>query len=153
MNVSEVYSKGVVHIPASCNLRQAALQMAEQHVGALVVTDGEANRQMVGIVTDRDIVVKAVLLGASPNDVSVSDVMTAGVMSIEVDADLEDAMQIMSAHGIRRLAVTREASVVGVVSIDDMIGALGRGWSLLSSVVRNEQNRESEGSIQSPLHL
>lgn len=84
---------------------------------------------------------------------AVPDVMTPGVMSVDVDADLDDAMQIMLSHGIRRLAVTGEHNVVGVLSIDDVIGAVGREWSLLSGVIKNERNRESQGSVQSPLHL
>ncbi|MBU6487234.1 MAG: CBS domain-containing protein [Burkholderiales bacterium] len=153
MNVSEVYSQGTVHIPASCNLQQASQQMLQQHVGALVVTDGEMNGRIAGIVTDRDVVLKAVALGASPNEVSVFDIMTAGVMTIDVNADLADAMQVMSTHGVRRLAVTNEEGVVGILSIDDVIGALGREWSLLSSVIRSEQNCEKLGAVQSPLHL
>ncbi|WP_321937687.1 CBS domain-containing protein [Paraburkholderia sp. J8-2] len=56
MKVEECHSHGTVHIPMSCNLKEAAKQMAEQHVGTLIVTDFGRQERMVGIVTDRDIV-------------------------------------------------------------------------------------------------
>jgi predicted transcriptional regulator len=154
MKVSEIHSRGTVHIPMTCNLREAAVQMRDQHVGALIATSGGAVNRIAGIVTDRDIVLKAVTLGASPNDVLVADVMSHDVASIGADADLADAMQTMASHGVRRLAVTNaEQDIVGVLSLDDVIDALGRDWGLLASIIRYEQNRESLGSVQAPLHV
>lgn len=154
MKVSDIYSPATVHIPMTCNLRDAAIQMRDQHVGALIATSGGAVERIAGIVTDRDIVLQAVASGASLNDMLVADVMTPHVVDIGADADLTDAMQAMSSHGVRRLAVTNaEQDIVGVLSLDDVIEALGRDLVLLSSIVRCEQNRESTGSVQAPLHL
>lgn len=154
MNVNEIFSRGTVHIAASCTLQQAAFQMGDQHVGALVVTEDGVSNRIAGIVTDRDIVLKATASGASPQEMLVSDVMTKKVMTVRENADLGDAMQMMSSHGVRRLAVTDDnEDIVGVLSLDDLIEALGREWSLLSSIIRCEQNREWSGAVQSPLHL
>jgi signal-transduction protein with cAMP-binding, CBS, and nucleotidyltransferase domain len=154
MKVSEIHSRGTVHIPMSCNLQEASIQMRDQHVGALIATTGGAANRIAGIVTDRDIVLKAVTCGVSPSDVLVADVMTPHVVTIGAEADLADAMQAMSSHGVRRLAVTNaEQDIIGVLSLDDVIDALGRDLVLLSSVIRCEQNRESAGCVQAPLHV
>ena len=71
--------------------------MRDQHVGALVVTDGAMNNHIAGVVTDRDMVVRALAKGANPVATTVGDVMTEGVMSVPQTTDVSDAMQAMSA--------------------------------------------------------
>lgn len=154
MKVIDIYTPAVVHIPMSCNLRDASIQMRDQHVGALIATSGEPGNCIAGIVTDRDIVLQAGVSGASLNDMLVADAMTPHVVAIAADADLTDAMQTMSSHGVRRLAVTNaEQDIVGVLSLDDVIEAIGRDLVLLSSIIRCDQNRESLGCVQAPLHI
>ena len=154
MKVHEIHSPGTVHIPGTCNLREAAIQMRDQHVGTLVVTEGGIADRIIGIVTDRDIVLNAVASSKSAEDTAIADVMSRHVMAIDANADLSEAMQVMSSHGIRRLAVTNEAGeVAGVLSLDDIIEALSRDWGMLSGIVRGEQNRERTASVQTPLHV
>ena len=153
MKVKDIYTRGTVHIPRSRTLQEAAIQMRDQHIGALVVTDGAANDHVAGVVTDRDMVVRAVAKGASPVATTVGDVMTDGVMSVPQTTDVSDAMQTMFSHGIRRLAVTDDdGGVVGVLSLDDVIQAMSHELSQLASIVRSEQQRERTGSVQSLLH-
>lgn len=152
MKVEDVFTRGTVHIPQSRNLQDAAIQMRDQHVGALIVTDGMLDDRLIGIVTDRDIVLKAVAVGAVPTDTLVAEVMTSGVVSIGQDDELSDAMQAMFSHGVRRLAVTDgSGGVIGIVALDDVIEALGKDWALLTHILRSEQQRERSGSVQSPL--
>lgn len=153
MKVQEIFTRGTVHIPQQRNLQEAAQQMHQQHVGALIVTDGGASNRLLGIVTDRDMVLKAVARGASPRETLVAQVMSTGVATVAEEDDVVDAMQAMFTHGVRRLAVTGAGdAVIGVVSLDDVIEALVRDWVLLASVVRSGQQRERSGSVQSPLH-
>ncbi len=150
MKIKDIYTRGAVHIPQTCNLQEAAEQMRRQHVGALVVTDGDAG--MLGFVTDRDMVLRALATGASPRDTRVCDVMTSGVLGVTEDTGLDDAMQTMSSHGVRRLAVTgADGSVLGVVALDDLIEAQGREFALLASILGHERQRERSGSVLSPL--
>lgn len=150
MKVSDIHSCGTVHIPMTCTLQDAAIQMRDQHVGALIVTGGPVDR-IAGIVTDRDIVLNGVTLGAAASDLLVTDVMTHHVVTIDAGADLADAMEMMASHGVRRLATTnRGDDVIGVLSLDDIMEALGRDLGLLASIIRGEQCRESTGSVQSP---
>ncbi len=153
MKVQEIFTRGTVHIPQDRNLQDAAEQMHQQHVGALIVTDGSAANRLLGILTDRDIVLKAVAAGAQPRQALVAEAMSTGVATISEHADLGEAMQAMFSHGVRRLAVTDSGErVVGVLSLDDLIEALVRDWVLLASIVRSGQQRERSGHVQSPLH-
>lgn len=155
MRVEDVYSPRTVHIPLTCTLHDAAIQMRDQHVGALVVTEpGESNR-IVGIVTDRDIVVRAIASGNGAPDTPVAMAMTAGnVAAIDTTADIADAMQMMLTHGVRRLAVIGGlGEIAGVLSIDDVIESFARDSTMLAGVLRCEQNRERSGSVQVPLHM
>ena len=153
MQVHEIFTRGAVHIPQERNLQEAAQQMLHQHVGALIVTDGGADNRLLGIVTDRDIVLKSVAAGSAPRTTLVAEVMSTGVASVGENDDLMEAMQAMFTHGVRRLAVTgADGAVVGVVSLDDVIEAMVRDWVLLASIVRSGQQRERSGSVQSALH-
>ncbi|MGG1947892.1 CBS domain-containing protein [Trinickia sp. NRRL B-1857] len=153
MKVEEFRSPHTVHIPMTRTVRDAAKQMREQHVGALIVTeDGPPLGRVVGIVTDRDIAIKAVVQAAEPDDLLVADIMQTHVLSIEASADIADALQMMASHGVRRLAVTeRDGTLVGVLSLDDVLDAMARDWALLATVVRAERHRELTGSVQSVL--
>ncbi|WP_370565023.1 cyclic nucleotide-binding/CBS domain-containing protein [Cupriavidus sp. UME77] len=153
MRIEEICSLSPVHIPHTCTLRDAAVQMRDRHVGALVVTEpfGGGQRAM-GIVTDRDIVLESTAAGTVPGEATVADVMTRGVVAIGKDAGIDDALQTMLAHGVRRLAVTDAEAVVGVLSLDDIVDALGAQWNMLASVLHNERERERSGSVQTPLH-
>ena len=153
MKVEEFSSPHTVHIPMTRTVRDAAKQMRDQHVGALIVTeDGPPLGRVVGIVTDRDIVVKAVVLAAEPDDLLVADIMHTHVLCIECRADIADALQTMASHGVRRLAVTGLAGeLIGILSLDDVLDAMARDWALLAAVVRAEGLRERTGSVQSVL--
>lgn len=153
MKVEEFRSSRIVHVPMTCSVRDAAKQMRDQHVGALIVTEDSApSGRMVGIVTDRDIVVDAVVFDGALDDLLVADIMHTHVLSIEWGADIGDALQMMASHGVRRLAVTApDGALAGILSLDDVLDALARDWALLSSVVRAERMREQTGSVQSML--
>lgn len=153
MKVEEFRSADTVHIPMTRTVRDAAKQMREQHVGALIVTeDGPPLGRVVGIVTDRDIAIKAVVQATEPDDLLVADIMQTHVLSVEAGADIADALQVMASHGVRRLAVTDvDGTLVGVLSLDDVLDAMARDWALLATVVRAERHRERTGSVQSVL--
>jgi CBS domain-containing protein len=92
--------------------------MAERHVGALLVMD---HGRLAGIVSERDYARKVVLLGRSSTTTPVRDIMSAPVVTLDPTATVEDAMRVMTDHRIRHLPVVRGSSVVGVVSIGDLV--------------------------------
>lgn len=155
MNIEQICSRNVVHIPQACSLREAAVQMRKQHVGALLVTeDGNSDAHVIGVVTDRDIVVHGVASGRDPQAIRVAEVMTGGLVAIEEGTSVSDTLQEMMSHGVRRIAVKRrDGTLIGVVSMDDVIGALGTDWAMLAGILRSGAERERSGSVQSPLHM
>jgi CBS domain-containing protein len=96
--------------------------MAEYAVGTIVVVEGERQTRAVGIVTDRDLVVRCIAAELDPEATPVSAVMTAPVRSVDEDTPLEDAISRMAAAGTRRLVVTADGDrVAGILSLDDLL--------------------------------
>jgi CBS domain-containing protein len=96
---------------------QAAQMMRDNDIGdVIVVEDG----QVTGIVTDRDIAVRAVAEGRDPEPTTVGDIATTGVQAIEPDASVDDALRMMREHDIRRLPVVKNGRPVGIVSLGDL---------------------------------
>jgi CBS domain-containing protein len=97
---------------------EVAHRMAELHVGAiLVMQDGELR----GLFSERDFLVRVIVGGRDPNATAVSEVMTASVFTIDQSATMEEAMETMRIHNCRHLPVTREGSVVGFLSMRDLM--------------------------------
>jgi CBS domain-containing protein len=98
-------------------VRDAAVVMRDSDIGdVIVVEDG----QVTGIVTDRDIVVRAVAEGRDADSTPVSEVCTTGIQAIEPDASVDDALRMMREHDIRRLPVVKNGRPVGIVSLGDL---------------------------------
>ena len=146
MRVQDIYSHNAVHIPLSCTLQEAAQQMRQKHVGALVVTENTpSGPHAIGVVTDRDMVLDA--------QTCVADVMSRGVINVTPDTSLSDALQEMLSAGVRRVGVTSDGALVGVLSLDDVLSAMASEWSLIARLVRNEREREMTGSVEPPLSV
>jgi len=92
--------------------------MAERHVGALLVMEGET---LSGIVSERDYARKVILMGRSSADTPVRDIMTAAVVTVQPETPVEKCMQIMTEQRVRHLPVIEGRRVVGVVSIGDLV--------------------------------
>ncbi|TDF67443.1 cyclic nucleotide-binding/CBS domain-containing protein [Cupriavidus sp. L7L] len=153
MRVQDICSAKAVHVPLSCTLQEAAVQMRDRHVGALIVTENSpSGTRAIGMVTDRDMVIDATASGADPCRTEVIDVMTRGLVAISREAAVAEAIELMLSHGVRRLAVLDGEAVSGVISLDDLLGALAADWGMIASLIRNEQQRECSDSIQSALH-
>ena len=119
MKLSHIMTGGIETIPPQATLAEAAKKMASQDIGSLPVC--AERRRVVGIITDRDITVRAVARGMDPNHTRVEDVMTRDVLSCSSDADVEDACQLMEQRQVRRLLVTDGNDVpVGIVSLGDI---------------------------------
>jgi predicted transcriptional regulator len=144
MRVERVYTRSIVGVPESCDLRDAAAMMHKYHVGALLVTGDEPHEMtVVGFVTDRDIVVQAVAQDIAPREITVGDVMTPVVATIRETADLHEAIEMMRGAGIRRLVVTDEDNrIAGFLSLDDVIDGLAAEFASLSGLLKTERARE-----------
>jgi len=117
MRVIEGIRRSGVGISSDRTVAQAATVMERSGVGALAVLDGE---RLVGIVTDRDRVRRA-LAQSLPPDSRVDLVMTSPVVTIDADADLHQAFALFRSNGVRRLAVVRAERFVGMITVDDLL--------------------------------
>ena len=117
MQVSQCMSRNVEVVDPDTSLREAARTMARIDAGVLPV--GE-NDRLVGIITDRDITVRAVAEGREP-DAPVRDVMSQDIKYCYADADAEEVLENMGALQLRRMPVVdRDKRLVGIVSIGDL---------------------------------
>jgi CBS domain-containing protein len=118
MKVREIMTPGVEVIDAAASLQEAGEKMRLLNVGSLPVYDGS---QLVGMVTDRDITVRATAEGADPRSALVRDAMTWDVSYVFDDQDVKDAAKLMEDRQIRRLLVVDgERKVVGILSLGDI---------------------------------
>ena len=118
MKLAEVMTRDVETIPPDASLQRAAQRMEELNVGALPVCDGA---RLVGVVTDRDITVRGVSVGASVSEDVVADCMSAEPLYAFEDDSVEEALDRMRAAQVRRLMVIdRDKQLVGVVSLGDV---------------------------------
>ena len=118
MQVREVMSKDVKVASPNDSIEKAANLMDEADCGALPV--GE-NDKLVGVVTDRDITLRAVARGKSPNKCTVREVMSSGIKYVFDDETTEAAAQSMSKLQVRRLpVVNRNKRLVGIVALGDL---------------------------------
>lgn len=118
MKVSDVMTRDVEVVRPDATLQEAAEKMKALDIGPLPVSDG---RQLVGMVTDRDITVRATAEGKDPRTTPVREVMTDRVISCYADDDVREAADRMQKEQIRRLVVLdRAKNVVGVVSLGDL---------------------------------
>ncbi len=117
--VRDLVHRGTVTVPPAATLRDAAVVMEREEVGAVVVV---AEGRAAGVLSERDIV-RAVANGEDVDDVRAEDVMAVDVVTIGLDATVTEAADVMEAGNIRHLPVTDDDKVVGMVSIRDILAA------------------------------
>jgi CBS domain-containing protein len=119
MQVHDVMTGGVECASPNATLQEAARRMRELDIGPLPVCGD--NDRLVGMLTDRDIVVRAVAEGHDPKTTRVRDVMTPSVIYCFGDQDVTDAARLMKENQIRRLVVlNRDKRLIGIVSLGDL---------------------------------
>jgi CBS domain-containing protein len=132
-------------IGASAPVVEAARLMREKHIGSLPVTDEE---KLVGMITDRDITTRVVAEAADLQTLSVGDVYSRDLISVGPDKDLEEALQLMARHQVRRLPVVEDdGSLVGIVAQADIAPGRTRRRPVSSSRRSLSPQRESAGSV------
>ncbi len=118
ISIREVMSPSPISVPQSSSVGDAARLMKEKDVGSLVVTNGE---KTVGVVTERDLVVRVLAEHKDPETVDVSSVMSSPIMTIEPDTNIVDAIRKMSRLNIRRLVVMEKGKTLGIVTERDIL--------------------------------
>ena len=134
MRVINAVRRAGVSVSPDRSVREAAATMEQAGVGSLAVIDGE---RLVGIVTDRDLVRRAMAPGLAP-DARVDGVMTSPPVTIAANAEIHDAFAVFRTHGVRRLAVVRDGLFAGMITVDDLLVDLARDLADLAWPVRAE---------------
>jgi CBS domain-containing protein len=99
-------------------LVDAARKMDEYDIGDVLVIAGDG--KLCGIVTDRDIVVRAIALGKDPARTKVGEICTASVATLSPDADLDEAVRLMEQKAVRRIPIVQGDKPLGIISIGDL---------------------------------
>lgn len=132
MSVGRFCVRKVVTVCPDATVEAAAERMALENVGALVVVE---DLKPIGIVTDRDLVVRALAKQCPPNSTEVRTVMTPNPVCITEKAPLKGATDRMKAHRLRRLVVLNDAQeVVGIIALDDILELFAEERQALDAV-------------------
>ena len=132
--VREFLRKAPVTVPPECTIEEAARLMGDRGVGSLLVVTGD---KVVGILTDRDIVVRGVGAG-QPLATRVNEVMTEHPVTIQGSVDVFEAFQVLKGAGVRRLPVLEDGDIAGIVSVDDLLVALVLELGAVASPIARE---------------
>jgi len=153
MTIAAICRPEVITIDASASLRDAASLMRAHHIGALVVTvDATVVEQAAGVITDRDLAIEILARDLNPTDVKVGQLASRHLASVPSTAGIAETVAVMQATGVRRLLVTgNERQLTGLVSADDLLGALAVQLGVLANALRKGIAREGVERPSIPL--
>ena len=135
--VNEIMSHDPRTVEETASAVEAAREMRDGDVGAVIVTAGGAVR---GIVTDRDIAIRCVASGTDPGATTVGEITSAELTCLATDQSVEDAVKLMREQNVRRLPVVEHGRAVGIVSLGDLAVERDPG-SALADISAAEPNR------------
>jgi CBS domain-containing protein len=149
MTAGEFCNRQLVIARPDERVAEAARRIRDFHVGTLIVVDEQDGRRVpVGILTDRDLVVRVLTADGHDIDALVVDsVMTRTLVTVPEHESLFDALKRMRSFGVRRLPVVNEhGGLEGLLTFDDLLDVVAEELSDLSALVSREQRREREAT-------
>jgi CBS domain-containing protein len=146
MKIADISRRAPVTIPATASVREAARAMQAEHVGVLGLTDPFEPGRIVGVVTDRDLVLHVLAAERPVDGQVVAGACSSNLHGVPKQASVHDAVDAMKRHGVRRLLVLGDdgRSVEGVLSMDDVLGVLADELAALAATLRAGLAREGE---------
>jgi signal-transduction protein with cAMP-binding, CBS, and nucleotidyltransferase domain len=108
----------IVKVDRDVSVKTAAEMMRDNGIGSIFITSGE---EIIGILTDTDLVRRVVAAGADPLTTSVEKIMSAPIASIEGNRTLLDANDLMAKQHIRHLGITKDGKMAGMISVRDLV--------------------------------
>jgi len=117
MLVKDVMNRNVIVAKPDVTVREASKVMAKFHIGSLII---QSAGKIIGIMTERD-VLQAVATGKDPETTLVEEIMSKNVITIDPDKKIEDAVELMIEHKIKKLPVVSEGKLVGIITASDII--------------------------------
>jgi len=141
MSLERICNKSVVTVSRDATVLEAANLMRSKHIGCVVIVQ---DSRPVGILTDRDIVLEVVASAKKPAETAVREIMTANLTTINVNYDVLDAARLMRSRGVRRLPLVDEhRRLIGIITMDDVLTALGAEIGDLAAAVQKELGLEA----------
>lgn len=117
MKIKDIMTKNVTCLNSEDSIETAASLMKNYNVGSLPVCK---NKELIGIVTDRDITLRAVATGQDSSHQKVSDIMTSNPVAGSPEMNVHEATKLMSENQIRRLPIVENKNLVGIVALGDI---------------------------------
>ena len=151
MLVKDVMSSPAVTVQENATANKVAELMKKHAYGCIIVATKD--EKPIGIITERDLVVRVLAKNAKPDTVRAKEVMTAPLMTIEPDATISEAARRMSKLDIRRLAVIYKEKLVGIVSSKDVLGVMPELLETIQekAMIEGENRAEEGGEEPAPL--
>lgn len=149
MPIGEMCNREVVIVSKETSILEVAQLMRQHHVGDVVVVEEQGGRRIpVGIVTDRDIVIEIVAKDVDFHNLVVGDIMGLQLVTVREREGVFETMQVMRLKGVRRLPVVdEEGELVGILTLDDLIGLLAEEMNELARLISREQAHEAQARI------
>jgi CBS domain-containing protein len=116
-HIRELMTPNPVSLPGTASVHEAARIMRDADIGDVVVIE---NQQVCGIVTDRDIVVRAIAEAQDPSTTTLADICSHALLTVMPTDSVEQAVRLMRSHAVRRLPVVEGGKAVGIVSLGDL---------------------------------
>jgi CBS domain-containing protein len=152
MLVKDVMSSPVVTTEEEASANQVAKLMLDNKVGAVIVTNKAG--KPIGIITERDLVVRVLAKNVTPASTEAKDFMTSPLVTIEPDAPINEAARVMSRRDIRRLGVLYKGNLIGIVSSKDILDVMPELIEIMQERTRIEGAggpEATEGTEEAPL--
>lgn len=144
MNLASLCRREIISVSAQASVHKAAELMRVHHVGALALTDPEDPAQVVGVVTDRDLVVNLLAQGRSPEEQHVGAFSSVHLIRVPGTSSVYEGVQAMHQHGVRRIFVTEPSGrLMGLLSVDDLLVSIADELNGLSEALRIGIDMES----------
>jgi len=149
MLVRDVMSSPVITMDENGSSNQAAAAMEKNDVGAVIVTNKAG--QSIGIITERDLVLRVIAKNLKPDTVKAKEIMTTPLVNIEPEATISEAARRMNMLDIRRLGVFYKSNLVGIVSSKDILGVMPELIEIIQERSQIEGASRTEESEEVPL--
>ncbi len=119
MKVKECMSLDVCYCKPDETIKDVAKLMSDNHIGCVPVCDD--SKKVVGLVTDRDIILRSIACEKDVNNTPVSEIMTTSVCCVDAELDISNVIRLMSDLQVRRIPVIENETLVGIVTIGDLV--------------------------------
>jgi CBS domain-containing protein len=152
MMVKDAMSSPVVSLDEEAPSNKIANIMDKNDLGCVIIINKAG--KPIGIITERDLVLRVLTKNLKPDTVKAKDIMTSPLVTIEPDATISDAARRMSRLDIRRLGVLYKGNLVGLISSKDILGVMPELIEIIQEKTRIESasnSEETEGAEETPL--